>query len=177
MRFAALLLLVAGLTGCVKEAPYIKGRVPLPAPSGSREPVRETFTTLAGEKFYTDSLHGQVVLVEFFATWCLPCLQVTPRYIELYEQCRDKGFTVLAVAMDEQGAQVVQPFVDYLRVPYPVVLPNKRVLDGQTPLGNVTAIPYSVLLDREGRVIEGFAGADHVEDTRRRIARLLDCDG
>jgi thiol-disulfide isomerase/thioredoxin len=70
-----------------------------------------TFKDLDGKDVTLASLKGKVVVVNFWATWCDPCREEIPWLIEFQQKYADKGFTLLGVAMDEEGKPVVQPFV------------------------------------------------------------------
>ena len=70
-----------------------------------------TFKDLQGKDVTLASLKGKVVVVNFWATWCEPCQIEIPWMIEFQQKYGDKGFTLLGVAMDEEGKSVVDPFV------------------------------------------------------------------
>lgn len=110
-------------------------------------------------------LKGKVVLVNFWATWCDPCRAEIPSLIEFQKQNASKGFTFLGIAMDDDGARVVQPFVDRtefdvngqnLTMNYPIVIGSDSVAD---KFGGLWAFPTSILLTRDGKVAKRFIGA------------------
>ncbi|MFI5299209.1 MAG: TlpA disulfide reductase family protein, partial [Polyangiales bacterium] len=102
------------------------------------------------------------VLIDFWATWCKPCMAELPHLQRMYDARRKDGFVVLAVSMDgpETEAEVV-PTVRMLGYTFPVLLdPETRAKSLYNPRG---AAPYSVLIDRHGRVFkrrEGFNAGD-----------------
>lgn len=111
------------------------------------------------------SLKGKVVLVNFWATWCDPCRGEIPSLIEFQEKNANKGFTFLGIAMDEDGAKVVQPFVTTTKfdvnghpqtMNYPIVIGSDSVAD---KFGGLWAYPTSVLLTRDGKIAKRFVGA------------------
>lgn len=113
----------------------------------------------------TSALKGKVVLVNFWATWCDPCRGEIPSLIEFQKQNADKGFTLLGIAMDDDGAKVVQPFVDKTKfdvngkqmiMNYPIVIGSDSVAD---KFGGLWAFPTSVLLTRDGKIAKRFIGA------------------
>ncbi|HEX5425338.1 MAG TPA: TlpA disulfide reductase family protein [Candidatus Acidoferrales bacterium] len=113
----------------------------------------------------TGALKGKVVLVNFWATWCDPCRGEIPSLIEFQKQNADKGFTLLGIAMDDDGAKVVQPFVDKTKfdvngkqmiMNYPIVIGSDSVAD---KFGGLWAFPTSVLLTRDGKIAKRFIGA------------------
>jgi peroxiredoxin len=110
----------------------------------------------------SDFLGKQVVLIDFWATWCVPCEAELPHLQELYRTNKDKGFVVLGVAMDgpETIAQV-GPFARRYSLEFPVLL------DEETKVVNVynpkRTAPLSVLIDRNGKIVRvrsGFSTGD-----------------
>ncbi len=110
----------------------------------------------------SDYLGKQVVLIDFWATWCVPCEAELPHLQQLYAANKDRGFVVLGVAMDgpETIAQV-GPFARRYNLSFPVLL------DEETKVVNVynpkRTAPLSVLIDRRGqisRVRSGFSAGD-----------------
>jgi thiol-disulfide isomerase/thioredoxin len=108
--------------------------------------------------FNVASLRGKVVLINFFATWCFPCLQEVPALRGLQERYGARGFTVVAVGMDLDGARVLAPFASTYALPYPVLVANEDLREGHSVYGRISELPTSVLLDGEGRVLAGWSG-------------------
>jgi thiol-disulfide isomerase/thioredoxin len=107
---------------------------------------------------------GKVVLVNFWATWCGPCRIEIPWLVELQDKYAERGFTVLGVAMDEEGKSAVAPFVQNERfkvggkfqsINYPIVLGNDATAD---KFGGLIGFPTSVLISKDGRVIKRVDG-------------------
>jgi cytochrome c biogenesis protein CcmG/thiol:disulfide interchange protein DsbE len=92
---------------------------------------------------------GKVVLLNFWATWCGPCTFEIPWFVEFERRLKDRGFAVLGISMDEDGWEVVRPFMSRLKINYRVLLGNDEV--GQA-YGGVDSLPTSFLIDREGKV-------------------------
>lgn len=111
--------------------------------------------SLDGREISLASLSGKVVLLNFWATWCPPCLKEMPSIDALYRKFRDRGFEVLAVASDEQGSKIVKPFVSKLGLSFSV---------GLDPTGTVAKsygaknLPQSFLLNRDGKVVAAAIG-------------------
>jgi peroxiredoxin len=92
--------------------------------------------------------HGQVVLINFWATWCPPCLAEMPAMERLWQQHRDRGFVLVAVSVDTDPAKV-PPFVAEHRLTFPIVLDPRMEVAARY---GVRALPSSFLVDRAGNL-------------------------
>ncbi len=116
---------------------------------------------------------GQVVLVDFWATWCAPCKASFPAYSELQRELAGRGFVLLAVSVDKTSG----PYEEFLKRFAPSFTTvrdgtQKLVADVQVP-----AMPTSYLIDRKGvlrAVHSGFHGAETIRSLREEISRLLE---
>ena len=138
---------------------------------GMRAPSIE-LPTLKGEMVELDSLRGKVVLVNFWATWCGPCLMEMPSMERLYRQFGRDQLEILAVSSDFEGAAVVQPYVDRLRLTFPILLDPQF----QTNITyQVTGIPTSIIIDRDGIITHKLFGSREWDTPRMQnlISQLL----
>ncbi len=127
-------------------------------------------TALRGREVSLSGLRGKVVLVDFWATWCQPCMQELPNLKRAYERFRSKGFTIIGVSLDNDLALVDQ-FLELHRPGWPTLASGKAMADPVVRLYGVQAIPMSYLVDRKG-IIRGRALlGDEVE---RAVAALID---
>lgn len=108
---------------------------------------------LGGGEASLSSLKGKVVVVNFWATWCPPCLVEMPVLNELAETYRDQGVEVLGLSLDEEGLSITKPFVEKLNVTYPIVEADRETYQAY---GNVLTIPHTFVIDREGTVTKRF---------------------
>ena len=139
-------------------------------PVGERRAMPElVMAQLDGGMWRTGDHRGQVVLVNYWATWCGPCWEETPGLIRLSREMGPKGLAVVGVAMDEGGREKVQKFVDEFRVPYPVVLPERL---SQVEYG-LEGVPTTILLDKQGRVAKSYVGAVREADFKTDVEALL----
>jgi cytochrome c biogenesis protein CcmG/thiol:disulfide interchange protein DsbE len=112
---------------------------------------------------------GQVVLVNYWATWCGPCWEETPGLVRLSRELGPKGLAVVGVSIDQGGRAKVKEFVDEFHVPYPVAFPEPM---SQMAMG-MEGVPTTVLVDREGRVAKTYVGAAREGDLREDVGMLL----
>ncbi len=118
------------------------------------------------------SQRGRIVLLNFWATWCGPCRVEMPAMQHLYEEFNRRGFQILAVSTDAQGAAVTRPFADSLGLTFPILHDS----DFQVGLTYGTrTLPMSFLVDRQGIIRHRIFGARdwHSPDARRLIETLL----
>ncbi len=141
---------------------WLAGRIPTGAPAGEAtgavagtaagggagEPVSFSLPALGGGEIGPADYRGQVVILDFWATWCGPCRLQAEMLEELLEKPGLEGFQILAVNMGEDPA-TVQGFVDRSPFPYPVVLDQQETL-GRT--FGIAGLPTVVVLDPDGRV-------------------------
>jgi thiol-disulfide isomerase/thioredoxin len=122
---------------------------------------------------------GKVVLVNFWATWCEPCKIEIPWLIEMQNKYGEKGFTVLGIAMDDEGSSVVAPFVEKKRydvdgqkVPmnYPIVIGNDKVAD---KFGGLLGFPTSILISKDGKQIKRVTGLISYDEITKMIEGQL----
>jgi len=143
-----------------------------PAQGGPRigEPVLEfTATTLSGERIRLSDYRGQAVLINFWATWCPPCIAEMPDLDALYQANRDRGLVVLAVNLQEDPA-LVQQFVKQHGITLPIVLDA----DAQITLAyRVRSLPMTWFVDRGGIVRQVALGQLTPQRMRDGIASLL----
>jgi len=122
---------------------------------------------------------GEVVLVNFWATWCEPCKVEIPWMIEFQQKYSPRGFTILGVSMDEDGKKAIQPFLDKERfdvngqkeaMSYPILLGSDAVAD---KFGGILGLPTSMLFSRDGKKVRTIVGLVNHDDISKAIESLL----
>lgn len=112
---------------------------------------------LGGTERHLSEWDGDLVLLNFWATWCPPCKKEMPLFQETFDAHRDAGFTVVAVAIDDPSA--TQNFVDQFGIEFPVLIGQDDAMKIGREYGNrIGALPYSVLIDRDGTILETHRG-------------------
>lgn len=114
---------------------------------------------------------GKVVLLNFWATWCGPCRFEIPWFIEFQRQYKDAGLEVLGISMDEDGWEVVRPFVARLGVNYRILMGDDMVAQ---LYGGVDSLPTTFLIDRQGRIASVHIGLVSKRSYERDLAELLE---
>jgi peroxiredoxin len=164
MRAVLALVALALGSGCAPAASSSGGNAPNAQESSSSggSPDFE-LPALDGSRVRLSEHRGKnVVLLDFWATFCEPCLLAMPHLDELYRKYRERGFVVLGVSIDGSGsAAKVRGEVEKLGVSFPILLDQEtQVVALYNPR---TSAPYSVLIDREGRIVrrqEGYTTGD-----------------
>jgi len=116
------------------------------------KPMAIQGTLLDGSAFDPASLAGKVVLVDFWATWCGPCVAEIPNMLAQYEKYHDKGFEVVGISLDDDREALTQ-FVTDKKIPWPIL---HEAAGGGHPLATfygITGIPQLILIGRDGNVI------------------------
>jgi thiol-disulfide isomerase/thioredoxin len=149
-------------------------------PNAAAKPAPEvTLKDLEGKDLSLSEYKGKVVLVNFWATWCEPCQVEIPWLIEIQQKYAAKGFTVLGIAMDEEGAKVVTPWVSKERfdvngaksqMNYPIVIGNDAAAD---KFGGLLGYPTSVLITRDGKIVKRITGIISSEEISKSIESQL----
>lgn len=113
-----------------------------------------TAQTVYGDTVSLDDYRGQLVMLNFWATWCPPCRAEMPLLQSAYEQLEGMGFTILAVNNSETLAQVT-PFVESYGLTFPVLMDEQATVQRQF---NITGYPTSMFLDPDGDVYAVHSG-------------------
>ncbi|MFP4623713.1 MAG: peroxiredoxin family protein [Gemmatimonadota bacterium] len=140
------------------------GETDLPAPDF-------TVTTLDGDSLALADLRGQVVLVNFWATWCPPCRLEMPGFQDVWEDYRDRGVTILGLSVDRGDRTQVERWIRQREITYPIAFPTARVVEAY---GGANVLPTSLLINREGRIVHRVEGFYAEPALRAAINRLLD---
>lgn len=123
-------------------------------------------TTLSGERLTLASYHGQVLVVDFFATWCGPCKEAIPHLISLKEKYGKQGAHILGLAVDDTP-KALREFISVKRINYPVAQSNE---DLETEYG-IRSLPTLFVVNKKGIVVGRFQGIS--DQTLRQVEDLI----
>ena len=169
---SAWMLAVILLAGCKPQTPSSKG--PGAGPGREESPVANDFvvTNLAGDTptLRLSDFAGQVVLLDFWATWCPPCRAELPTLNKLYQDKKEAGFVVIGLSVDQGETSDIAESVKAFKLTYPVGLANEEV---QKAYGGIRAVPTKFLLDKQGIVRQYYVGVVAEDRLRNDIDALL----
>ena len=124
---------------------------------------------LHGAELRLSSYRGKVVLLDFWATWCDPCREEIPHFVELQKRYGDQGLQIIGVSMDD-SPDPVGPFYQKFHMNYPVVMGNAKT--GEL-YGGVLGLPIAFLIGRDGRIYAKHIGATDAAVFENEIKTLL----
>jgi len=119
--------------------------------------------TLDGNTLRLSDFRGKAVLLNFWASWCPPCREETPWFVDFQKQYGPQGLQVVGISVDNSDPKEVREFARELGVNYPILLGDDQVAD---EYGGVEGLPTTVYIGRDGhitRFVEGLVGRRQVE--------------
>ena len=115
---------------------------------------------------------GNVLMINFWATWCPPCRREMPAFIELQEKYKDKGFTIIGIALDDK--QAVIDFTDTMGMNYPILMAEQEGISLAKAHGNnLGVLPFTVIVDRKGNIVHRQRTELTFEQVEAMITPLL----
>ncbi len=158
--FAATIALAAGLYSYPPEqtkAATARLEFSLPDPSGKIHSVSEWA--------------GKILIINFWATWCPPCLKEIPAFIQFQQESAEKGIQFIGIAVEERG-----PVVEYLKtvkINYPILIGGDEGITLSQQLGNIiNTIPFTVIVNRQGKVIHRQLGELSIDTLNELLASM-----
>lgn len=139
------------------------------APAGPHAPAW-SLKDPDGRTVNSDQFKGKVVVIDFWATWCPPCRQEIPGYVDLQRKYGKDGLVIIGVSLDQQGPGVVKKFVQTFQVDYPIVMGNDDVVKA---FGGIEALPTTFLIDRDGTIRDRKVGRIETSEYERKILSVL----
>jgi cytochrome c biogenesis protein CcmG/thiol:disulfide interchange protein DsbE len=154
------------------------------APAAGPTPASRTYEmapdfrlpSVAGGEVQLSDLRGKVVLIDFWATWCGPCVKGIPHLNELYSEHKGAGFEIVGVSVDQgrggrTGIETVKQFVKSTPIDYTLVMADASTA---TSYGGIRSIPTAFLVDRNGKVRHKYVGLQPAHVFERDVKALLE---
>lgn len=123
-----------------------------------------------GKAVTSEQFKGKVVVVDFWATWCVPCRAEIPGYIELQKKYANDGVVIVGVSIDQAGPEVVKAFAEKFGINYPLVMADEGI---GTAFGGIAAVPTTFLIDRAGEIRDRKEGAEETADYEKKIVAVI----
>jgi thiol-disulfide isomerase/thioredoxin len=162
---AVLILLIAGFYLRTHRRSRSSG------PLASQQQLAPDFSLpkLDGGSLQLSSYRGRVVLLDFWATWCIPCREEIPHLVELQNKYRDQGLDIIGVSMDD-SPDPVREFYQRFHMNYPVVMGTAEIGERY---GGVLGLPIAFVVARDGRIYKKHIGATDVSVLEHDVTELL----
>ena len=145
------------------------------AAGAAATPFDWSFTDLHGERIPLERWRGRLLVVNFWATWCSPCLREIPTFIDLQTRYGDRGLQFVGIALDQSEA--VAPFVTDQAMNYPVLIGEDDVVRFMQSLGNsIGGLPYTAVIGADGAVLLTHQGEWPAEAAENALIAFLSAD-
>ena len=139
---------------------------------GAREPAPNfSYTLLDGSRAHTEQMRGKVLLVNFWATSCVTCVQEMPRFVATQQKFQGRGYETLAVAMNYDPPARVSDFATRRALPFGVVIDNTGAI--AKGFGDVPGTPTTFLIDKKGAIVKRFVGEPDFAELHALVEKLL----
>ncbi len=158
--------LLLGLSGCLPSE-GVRSFAPLEA--GDAAPAYAGLT-LSGDSISIGGTSGRVVLLNVWATWCVPCRKEMPDLEDIYQEFGARGLEIVAVSVDQAGPDRVQSFIDEVGTTFPIIHDQTGSIEELYPS---IGLPNTYLIDRDGKLIQSWLGPLPVAQARELIAQAI----
>jgi len=125
---------------------------------------------LDGKEVGSEQFKGKVLVVDFWATWCVPCIGEIPGYIDLEKKYGADGLAIVGISVDQKSPAAVKKFAQTKGVNYTIVMADENVSDA---FGGIEAIPTTFLIGRDGRIVHRKKGAMSHEAYEELVVEAL----
>jgi peroxiredoxin len=138
---------------------------------GKAAKLNFTFKDVNGRKASLSEFKGKVIILDFWATWCVPCKAEIPGFIDLQKKYGERGLQIIGLSVDDPPA-TAKKYADEMKMNYPVLLAEGRedILQAYDP---IPSIPVSVVIGRDGRICAKHVGIAPMDVFEKEIASLF----
>lgn len=150
---------------------YAKAAEFAPGGQAAARPLAPGFSLadLNGRKVDLDAYRGQVVLLNFWATWCAPCQEETPEFINLQKKYGSQGLQIIGISLDDDSKPVLD-FYQKFKINYPVVIGDAGLAERY---GGILGLPVSFLIGCDGRIYARYSGKINLIRVEQELKPLL----
>jgi len=130
-----------------------------------------SFKDITGKKVSLSDFKGKVILLDFWATWCVPCKQEIPGFIELQKKYGGRGLQIVGISVDDP-LNLAKEYATQMKMNYPILLAEGKedILKAYDP---IPSIPVSIIIDRGGRIVSRHLGIASMDVFEQEIVPLL----
>ena len=130
-----------------------------------------SFKDITGKKVSLSEFKGKVILLDFWATWCVPCKQEIPGFIDLQKKYGGRGLQIIGLSVDD-SLNMAKTYATQMKMNYPVLLAEGKedILKAYDP---IPSIPVSVIIDRSGQIVSRHLGIASMDVFEKEIVPLL----
>lgn len=126
-------------------------------------------TDINGNTLQTVNLKGKVVLVNFWAAWCVPCANEVPQFMALQKKYQDQGLQVIGFSVEDDAAEL-RDFYHKYQMNYPVIASDIKIADAY---GGVLGLPTTFVIGRDGKIQAKYNGATEFTVVEQEVVALL----
>ncbi|NQU04846.1 MAG: redoxin domain-containing protein [Calditrichaeota bacterium] len=158
------------------EQAAIAGEVTAEGESGGIKAANFSLSDMEGKPVNLSDYAGKVIILDFWATWCPPCVKEIPHFNDLSKEYGDKGLVVIGVSVDRGGKEVIEEFLKKTQVDYTIALVDKDTYgqyQSYLPKSEQGGIPFTFVIDRKGVIRHHYVGYREKDVFIEAISPLL----
>jgi cytochrome c biogenesis protein CcmG/thiol:disulfide interchange protein DsbE len=127
-----------------------------------------------GNIFKMSSLQGKVLIIDFWDTWCPPCREIIPEFIEMKKKYAENDFEIVGIAFGRDGRETVNKFAERSKINYKILVADPFTNPGLFEVyKDIRAIPTAFIIDKEGNIVKRFEGYRPAEEFEKIIKELF----
>lgn len=170
-KFVLVVIAIAVMAGLYEVARHQSARSGKGGPPGTVGSVAPGFSMqdIDGKPLDLASYNGKVVLLDFWATWCVPCQSEIPHFVEFQNNYAGQGFQVVGISMDD-GPKPVREFYQKYKMNYPVGMGTTKLAESY---GGILGLPVTFLIGRDGHIAAKYVGLTDTGTIEQKVQSLL----